>query len=333
MSPPPLLARPVPLLPGLALVSALVLLGWGLGRLTGEWLSPVVMSLLLGLGLATLTPLPRPLAPGIGFSAKTLLRLALMLLGTQITLGDLADLGFSGAFAILTAVAATLPLAYLIGRGMGLGRDIALLIASGTAICGASAIAGVNTVLRSAEEDVAYAVGTVTLFGTLGIFLLPVLGALLGLSPEQYGFWAGLSLHDVAQATAAGFAGGEVAGHVAVSVKLGRVLLLAAVVAVIARLVLGREAAQSGDRPPLMPWFLAGFLLLACANSWGLVPAALADALRRCAGVLMLMAMAGLGLGTNLRRLLNLGWAPLALGAIATLLISGIGLGFSVLLG
>lgn len=326
-------ARPLPLprralsdfaklLPGLFLVAAISALANAIANLIDvKGLSPMMLGILLGCALCNLRPLPKATAPGLRFASKTLLRLAVALLGLQITLGQLAGLGASGLALSAIVLFASFGFCLWVGGRLGIGRELTLLIASGTSVCGAAAIAGVNGSLDAREEEVTYAISTITLFGGLSMLAAPLLGALFGLSPEVYGQWVGLSLHEVANVVGAGFQGGELAGQTAVIVKLSRVLLLAPLILLILALP-GRPAPKGAARAPIMPWFIGAFLLLCAANSTGLVPAALKAAALGATPVLMTAALTALGLGTDFRKLGALGAKPLMLGAAGTLFIS-----------
>lgn len=320
------------LLPGLLLVALITAAAFGLRGLPGfASLSPVILAIVLGIFFANAVGLPEGVQPGIAFASRTLLRAAVALLGAQITLGELTAFGWEGVAGVLAVVLVTLPLTYALGRLMGIERDLAMLVAAGTSICGASAIAGANAVLRARDEFVAYAVAVITIWGTLGLFLLPLLQSALGLSEGQLGVWAGLSLHEVAQAVGAGFAAGEVSGQAAVAMKLGRVLMLGAVIFALARLWRARDGAEAPAAG--VPGFVLAFLGLAGLNSLGLVP----EGVRQLAAVLtplmLAAALAGLGLSTHFARLRLLGLRPLVLGGISFALIAGLGFGLARLVG
>ncbi|WP_370206951.1 YeiH family protein [Pararhodobacter marinus] len=324
----------LPLAPGLALVAGVTALTFALRLLPGlQALSPVIVAILLGMALANLRAPSDAAQPGIAFAGKGLMRGAVALLGAQITLGDLGAFGIGGGVAILTAVALTLPASHAIGRRLGVAPDLSLLIATGSAVCGASAIAGANGVIRARVEVVSYAVATITLWGTLGLFAIPLAAGVLGLTPVQAGLWAGLSLHEVAQAVGAGFAGGEVSGQAALAMKLGRVLMLAGVIAVLARSHGAVARGPAGEKGPGVPGFLWVFIALVLLNSAGLLPQPLRETTALITPVLLSAALAGLGLTTRFDRLRALGLAPLAQGGAAFALIAALGLAAALWIG
>ncbi|MBN8292306.1 putative sulfate exporter family transporter [Rhodobacter sp. NTK016B] len=320
----------IPLLPGLVLVAGVTALAFVLRLLPGlNALSPVIVAILLGMALSNLRAPAEAAQPGIAFAGKGLMRAAVALLGAQITLGDLGAFGIGGGLAVLAAVAITLPVSHAVGRRLGVAPDLSLLIATGSAVCGASAIAGANGVIRARDEVVSYAVATITLWGTIGLFAVPLASGLLGLTPVQSGLWAGLSLHEVAQAVGAGFAGGEVSGQAALAMKLGRVLMLAGVVAVLARGHRGEARGQGAG----VPGFLWVFMALVVLNTLGMLAEPLRMASAQITPVLLAAALAGLGLNTRFARLRALGLAPLVQSGAAFAMIAALGLGAALWIG
>ncbi len=310
-------------LPGLWLVAVVTAGAYGLRSLPmlGA-MSPMILGIVLGVVLCNLVPLPKQVEPGLQLAGKGLLRAAVALLGLQVTLGQLAALGSwslaSAAIVVLGTFFATLAF----GRLLGVAMPLTTLIAAGAAVCGASAIAGVNGTLRAEDEDVTYAVAAITLFGTLAMFIYPMIGQGFGLAPGAYGTWIGLSVHEVAQVVGAGFQGGPEAGQVAVVVKLSRVILLAVLVAGISVWIARRSPAQaqgmSAARPPLVPWFVVAFLILSGINSLGHLPEMPRLLLVDATPLLLTAALSALGLGTHFGRLRRLGLRPMLLCAVAT---------------
>lgn len=318
-------------MPGLWLVVTITAAAYGLRGLPPlAALSPMIIGIILGAVLCNLAPLPRQLQPGLEISGKGLLRLAVALLGLQVTLDQIVALGPWSLASAAVALGATFFVTIALGRMLGVAQSLTLLIASGTSVCGAAAIAGVNGVIRAKDEDVTYAVAAITLFGTLALFLYPLIARWIGLAPEVYGTWIGLSVHEVAQVVGAGFQGGEEAGRIAVLVKLTRVVLLAALVFGLAAWIMrrrgGKPDAAATGRPPIVPWFILAFLGLSGVNSLGIVPEALRQQLVGATPVLLTAALSALGLGTHLGRLRQLGLRPMLLCALSTGFIAGLSL-------
>ena len=317
------------LLPGIALAALIALLAAALRQLHGfNLLSPLILALGLGMLIGNLLPLSPRLRPGMTFALRHLLRIGVVLLGLQLTFAQLVAVGPGGMALILTVLGASFGTTLLLGRWLGVDPGLTRLIATGTAICGAAAVAAANGVVRARDEHVAYALASVTIFGSLSMLLYPTLGAALGLAPHAYGLWTGASIHEVAQVVGAGYAAGPASGDVATVSKLARVLMLAPVI--VAMAWAARRPAGNGEpavrRPPLVPWFVAGFVLVVTVNSTGLIPAAATQPLVASTPWLLAAALGALGLEARLDRLRSQGLRPLLVGAGAWLFISGFSL-------
>jgi uncharacterized integral membrane protein (TIGR00698 family) len=295
-------------------------------------LNPVVVALLGGVALRAAIGLRPDWKPGISYAVRPLLRAAIVLLGLQVTLGELLALGPGALLLALLVVAVTLPATIGLGRAMGVAPPLALLIGTGTAICGASAIVAANQVARGRDEDVTYALAVITLCGTAAMLALPALAAGLGLDARGYGLWAGAALHEVVQAVGAAAAGGAEAAQSGTVMKLARVFLLAPVLLALGWW-LARGAAERGGAATPVPWFAFGFLGLVVLGSTGFVPDAVKGASRAVVPWLLAASVAALGLSTDLAQLRARGGAPLLLGIAATLLIGALSLVGVLLIG
>ncbi len=277
-----------------------------------------------------------PAAAGLALSRLTrrLLRIGIVLLGFSVSFGSIAALGIGTVGLVTGTLMATLAATTWLGNRVGLGRARSLLIGTGFAICGASAIAAMEETAGVDEEDVAVGVAMVTLFGTLAMVLLPLLWHPMGLSDAQFGVWAGASIQEVGQVVAAAGAGGAAVVGVAVVVKLTRVLLLAPVVATISVWCRMASADRSTDakRPPVVPLFVLGFVACVALRSTGLVPVEVLDVLSQVQVAALGGALFGMGAGVRLRALLRGSGAVLAVAAASTLFIVGVSLGGVLLL-
>lgn len=321
-------------LPGLLACAAIAAAAVGLNALPGlAAASPLILAILLGIGLRALgRGLPAALVPGIKASLRSVLRAGIVLLGLQLTVSQVLAVGGAGLLLVAATLAATFAVTLWLGRLLGVDRALTELIAAGTSVCGASAVIAANTVSDGSDEDVAYAVAGVTVFGTLAMLAYPWLGEALGLAPAAYGLWTGATVHEVAQVVAAGFQVGVEAGEVATVAKLSRVILLAPVVLVLGWMaVRRREAGAPGGRVPA-PWFVGGFLVMIVLNSLEAVPPAVHGPAVAATPFLLAMGMAAMGLETDVRRLAAKGLRPLALAAGASLFIAAAGLGGVLLL-
>lgn len=316
--------------PGLLLCAAVAGAAIALRKLpVMSTFSPMMVAMVLGLLIHNLLRTPALARPGVLFSQKPLLRWAIVLLGLQLTLTQVVAVGPAGLFVIVAATFATFAFTVWLGRMLGVERGLTELIAAGTSICGASAIVATNTVTNASEEDVGYALASVTLFGTIAIFLYPLLKVALGLDAHHYGLWAGASIHEVAQVVAAAFQGGQEAGEFGAIVKLTRVMLLAPLVLCLGFLVARRARAAhvEGPHPKTpVPWFVFGFIGMMLLNSVITIPPQVRAPLTWVTTFLFTMALAAMGLEIDLRKLRAKGLRPLLLGAIASLFIAGLAL-------
>ena len=334
-------SAPARRLPGLLVCLALGAAAVGLSALVRPWtpaLSPLLLAILAGMAWRNLAPVPERLSPGIAVAAKPVLRAGIVLLGLQLALGDVLALGWGVIALVVAVVGITFAATLALGRALRLPWDLTALVASGFSICGAAAVAAADSVVRARREMAATVIGLVVLFGTLMIPLMPLLTGAVGLSEEAAGLWIGASTHEVAQVVAAGGLVGSAALSVAVTVKLARVVMLAPVMAVLAAAQRRRDARSpalpddgpraSASHPPLLPWFVVGFVAAVLLRSTGVLPAGLLDATAVLQQLLLATAMAALGLGVHLRSIVQVGPRPLVLGAASTavaVLVGGAG--------
>ncbi|HET6630466.1 MAG TPA: YeiH family protein [Woeseiaceae bacterium] len=306
-------------LAALALTEIPLLARWQVSALT----LAIVLGMLLGNTFGR--HLPPALAPGIGMAQKNLLRLGVVLYALRISFQDIAAVGLPGLALDVFVIATVLVLGTWAGqRWLKLDRDTAILTASGSAICGAAAVLAVERVLRAEPGQVAMAVATVVLFGTLDIFLYPALYPWLGLDAHAFGLFTGATVHEVAQVVAVGSAISPATTDTAVIVKLTRVMLLMPVLVVIGWRVGHR--AGSGERRGIVPGFAIGFLGVAILNSLVDVPEDLKGALLTFDTFLLATAMAALGMETRWTRLRTLGPRPLLLALVLFLWLFAAGL-------
>jgi uncharacterized integral membrane protein (TIGR00698 family) len=292
-------------------------------------LSPMILAIVIGIAFHNLVGTPARAHEGIKFGLRRILRLAIVLLGLQLTAAQVVEVGPVGIAIIAGTLAATFTLTTWFGRLIGVDRKLTELIAAGTSICGASAVIATNTVTEAHDEDVAYAVACVTVFGSLSMFLYPLLPGLLHLDAHAYGLWAGASIHEIAQVVAAAFQDGQRAGEFGTIAKLSRVMLLAPVVLTLGWLAERRRArmggSQSSGRAPV-PWFILGFVALVGLNSIIAIPPEAKAWVVATTGFLLSVALAAMGLETDIGKLKAKGLRPLLLGAASSVFISGFSL-------
>ncbi|WP_179379591.1 YeiH family protein [Jannaschia marina] len=287
----------------------------------------MLLALLLGIAVAFLgsegkTP------PGIAFTARTLLRLGVALLGVRISFSMLAGLGLPLIALTVGGVLATIAFGMAVGRFFGHKWRFSLLTAGSVAICGASAAMAISAILpkdERSEERLIFTVMGVTILSTVAMIAYPVLVQTLGLDDVAGGVFLGGTIHDVAQVVGAGYSVSEPTGDTATLVKLIRVAMLAPVV-LVASLAIRRwaEPDPDGTRPPLLPGFVVAFLVLAAANSLGLIPAPIASFASDASRWLLLTAIAAVGMKTDLRSVMSVGGAAIALIIAETIFIAAL---------
>lgn len=295
-------------------------------------LAPVVGAPVIGIGLgAAIALVRRPseaLRPGLAIASSRVLQVAVVVLGTQLSLTEILRTGVASLPVMIGTLAVCLTAAALLGRRLGVPARLRTLIGVGTGICGASAIAAVAPVIGATEADLAYAVPTIFLFNVTAVLTFPLLGHLLGLSQQSFGLFAGTAVNDMSSVVAASAAYGAVAAKHAVVVKLTRTLMIIPICLGLSAAG-GREAA-AGGRPAasrvratrLVPWFLVGFLVAAGIASAGLIPHRVTGDLDQLSVYLITVALSAVGLTTDVRALRRAGTRPLLLGGCLWLLVT-----------
>jgi uncharacterized integral membrane protein (TIGR00698 family) len=351
------------LLPGLAIALGLAVvgraasqaIGTGLLQLERSPISPILLAILAGLAVRNTIGLPAVYEAGVQLCLKRILRVGVALLGIRLSLGAMGTIGLAALPIVIGCIATALLLVSWISRAVGLPRRLGTLIAVGTAICGNSAIVAIGPVIHADEDEISYAVGTITVFGLLALVTYPfVAHGIFGGDPNLAGFFLGTAIHDTAQVAGAGLLYSQQYGapetlDTATVTKLVRNLFMIAVIPIMA-LVYHRS---NGDRPAaqktrftqMVPLFVFGFVAMALLRTIG----DLGD--EPFAGLLtgaqwegsiaffttlsawcLTVAMASVGLGTNLNRLRELGLKPLAAGFAAALIVGGVAAGLIHLL-
>jgi uncharacterized integral membrane protein (TIGR00698 family) len=325
--------------PGLALTGVIAFasihlaqLGW----LQSNGISALTLAIMLGMvvGNTVYARIGSVVDAGVILSKAKLLRLGIILYGLRLTFQDIGNVGWSGVAIDAAVICSTFGLACVLGtRVIGLDRKTAMLIGTGSSICGAAAVMAAEPVIRARADQVMVAVATVVVFGTLAMFLYPFLYQLnaqyhlITMSPNAYGVFAGSTIHEVAQVVAAGRAVGEEAANTAVIAKMVRVMMLAPFLIILSAWLSrssqrdhasghGRAESKHRGGAIVIPWFAFGFVAVAGLNSLALLPSTLVSKLIDIDGALLAMAMAGLGLSTHVSAVRKAGMKPLALAAV-----------------
>jgi uncharacterized integral membrane protein (TIGR00698 family) len=329
---------PLSILPGLALIVAVALAArYAHARVppaTGKLIGEVIFAVLFGLVIGNILRIPKLAQPGIKFAFQSLLRVAIVLLGATFSFASALAIGGRALLMVVVLMTLALITAHALGRALGIPGKLATLIGVGTAVCGNTAISAVAPVIGAKDEETSFAIGTNTLFGTLAVFSYPVLGHALGMTDAAFGTWAGTAVNDTSQVLATGFAYSPAAGSVATVVKLTRNTLMGGVIILMGLLYGGRgegSAGSIGSRlKQSVPAFVLGFLAMCLLNTLGFVAWAsahlgrdLAVDAQTAARFLILVALAGVGLGTRFDAMRRIGFRPFWVGLATALVTSG----------
>lgn len=319
-------------LPGCIFVAAVATAALLLGN-TQNVVGALLIALLFGLFLRNVGLFRPKLRPGVQRATKPLLRLGIVVLGLQLAVPEILALGVPVLSLILGTVVTGFIFTHWLARRLGLSPAAALLYAAGFSICGASAVAGAQSVVNADDDEVASAIAMVTFYGTAAMLTLPLLSRVFGLTENQSGIWIGLTVHEVAQVVAAGGMVGATALAAAAVVKLGRVVLLAPVLTFSSVYWRRRAAAGRGEevsgvestapKVPLVPLFVLGFLAMVAVRSVVPLPEEMLIAASLTATWLLAAAMFGLGVGIDVRKLMKTGRRGAVLGGVSTLAMGG----------
>ena len=332
---------------GLLLALALAIVAY-FGNQLYHPIDAMVIAIVLGMVVRNTIGLAPRFVPGVKVAVSTLMQLGIVLMGARLDFFAVVKMSEKALLISVLCVAIALSMTLWLCRRIGIGQKLGILVAIGTAICGGTAIAVAAPVIEADDNDTAFAITTVTMFGMVAVFLLPLLGHVFGMSQLEFGVWAGTSVHQTPQVVATGFAYGPQAGDVATIVKLVRVLLLAPVVVGLG-LWYGRQKREQqiahvtklGRFTQFFPPFIAGFVLLALANTLHLLPnftlhlkesflwsagdvdVILAKKVTWLSTFLLTIAMGGVGLGVDIRAIAKIGMKALYVGFAAAVLLAG----------
>jgi uncharacterized integral membrane protein (TIGR00698 family) len=318
--------------PGLVLCAALAAAALGLASV--PWVadtlhvSALLLVIVFGIAWRAFLPLPDAAMPGVRLAGRGVLRWAVAGLGFRLSLAGLVAIGPAPLVVVTVSTFAALFVGVWIARRLRVPEGLGLLLGVGGAVCGASAVVAADTVVRGERRDAPVAIGIVTILGTIGMLLDPVVGRALGLTDLVYGVWAGASLQETAHVVAAGHAVGPAALETATVVKLARIALLAPIVLGLGWALRGRRAGKADVAP--VPWFLVVFVLFAALHSTGVLPPAVVAWLVRVDLWLLCLGMAGVGLQTAVADLRAAGVRPLAAATAQWVFLSGVSLALAV---
>ncbi|TCB68585.1 YeiH family protein [Acinetobacter sp. ANC 4178] len=278
--------------------------------------APVMLfALLLGMGLNFLATDGKCKA-GIEFTARTVMRIGIALLGMRITLAQMTALGWQPIVLVITLIIITISVSIIVAKLIGFQKLFGMLTGGATAICGASAALALSVALPNhpqKEKATLFTVIGVSALSTIAMIVYPMIAQWLELSPQQAGVFLGATIHDVAQVVGAGYSMSTETGNTATVVKLMRVAMLLPVIVCAAMITRMQGVESTGKRPPLLPWFAVGFLMLACINSTGVIPAMVQGGMNELSRWCLVISICALGMKTQFKELATVGIKPILL--------------------
>lgn len=290
---------------------------------------PSVLALAMGLGLNLVVREKSVLVSGLKFTSKTILRLAIILLGSSLSMGQIVMAGRYSLIVMVFTLTAAFGSGYLFGRLLNINWKMSTLISAGTGICGGSAIAAISPTIDADESDVAYSIAATFIFDMAMIVLFPIMGRQLGLSDLAYGLWTGTAVNDTSSVVAAGYAFSSAAGEFATIVKLTRTLSIIPIVLIFSWIGAVQKSRDNENAHlnrwehlrNVTPWFIFLFLVMAAINSMGWIPARLSMNLNTLSRFMMAMALGAIGFNTDLDKLAQAGINPMILGFIVSAIV------------
>lgn len=310
-----------PILPGICIVAAIAFPAWFLGTLVPLVGGPV-FGILLGM-IVAFWQRPIVYEAGIKFTAKKILQASIILLGFEMNLFRVFEVGSQSLYIMFFTLSAAFITAWFVGHYLKLPGNTSILIGVGTAICGGSAIAATAPVISANDKDVAYSISTIFLFNIAAVFIFPFTGHLLGMSDIGFGMWAGTAINDTSSVVAAGYSFSNEAGNFATIVKLTRTLMIVPITLALAIFTSRQNTTNNNFRfSAIFPWFILGFLVTSIISTTGFIPPAICKTLAQTGKFFIIMAMAAIGLNTHLKHLISNGLKPIILGLTCWLAVA-----------
>lgn len=310
---------------GIAFTFVIALIGYGLASVPGlGYLGQLAWAILIAAVYRQLRGYPERLRIGIQFTAKRLLRLAIILYGLKLNIGVVFQQGLGLMLRDVISVVFAIGLTLLIAKWLKADMSLSLLLGIGTGVCGAAAIAAVSPIVKAKEKDTALGAGLIAFLGTIVAIGYTLVQPLLPLSDTQYGVWSGVSLHEIAHVALAAAPAGEDALAISLLAKLGRVFLLVPL-SIVLMVWMKRTGRLQSQTKMEFPWFLLGFIAASLLGSWEfagqpMIPLPIKDTISQAASFILAMAMVGLGLNVHLKDIRR-AWRPLLAMSITTVLL------------
>jgi uncharacterized integral membrane protein (TIGR00698 family) len=303
---------------GMIIIVLISLLSKSLGSLF-PLIGGLLFAIMIGAILQNTTKLPEAFNPGINFTLKVLLKVAIVFLGVGLSLYDILDIGQKALWIIFFSVSIGITMTYFVGKWLRIDKRLTLLIGIGTSICGATAISAVKGIVGAKEDETAYALSTIVFFNLIAFVTYPIIGHLLHISELSFGIWAGTAVHDTSSAVAVGYAFGNEAGEVATTVKLARTLFLIPVMFILPFILRRKTRTVDTNYKKAFPWFVFLFLSVSVLHTFGLIPVFIESYLTSTSKFMIIMVMAAVGLQVRVKDIIQLGYKPLLTGFIASI--------------
>jgi len=308
-------------IPGIIICIAISLVAVWLGKFVPVIGGPV-FAILIGIAVGNLLPVPSGTKPGISFCSKKILQMAIIVLGASLSLTQVWRTGRESAGVMLISLSVSLLGAWIIGSRLGVTRKLTSLVGVGTGICGGSAIAAVAPIINADDDEIAFSISTIFLFNVVAVLVFPALGHLLHLADKGFGLWAGTAINDTSSVVAAGYSYSRAAGDYAAITKLARTTMIIPVSLAFALLMRRRSGSSNYNIKAILPWFILGFLAMSLLNTTGLLGRQLPVFAGSAGKYLIIVALAGVGLGANLTKMVKTGHRPILLGLMVWALVA-----------
>lgn len=316
------------LIPGILVTLGLAFLAQWLGGLAPIIGGPII-AIVLGIAVRNLAGMDASIAPGVAFTSKKILQASIILLGGSLSLTQIWQTGVDSMAIMLVSLAVGVLTGLGLGKVFGVPWRLSSLIAAGTSICGASAIAAVAPGVKADDDEVAYSISTVFLFNVAAVFVFPLIGHFIGLSDTAFGLWAGTAINDTSSVVAAGYSWSHDAGVYATIVKLARTSMIIPMAFLFAAWGAQRSRkaeSQSFSLSKIIPWFIVWFMVAALLNSVGLLGNILPQYLNSLGKFGIIMALAAVGLGADFRKMAKTGFRPVLLGLATWVVLAAVSL-------
>lgn len=315
-------------LPGIALAAIIAIPAWFIGK-TFPIIGSPVLGILFGMILA-FWKRPTIFNDGVQYTSKKILQYSIILLGFDMNLFNVFKVGKQTLVLMTFTISSALITAYFVGKLLKLDGNTKTLIGVGSCICGGSAIAATAPVINATDEEVAHSISTIFLFNVIAAFLFPFLGHVFHMSNQSFGLWAGTAVNDTSSVVAAGYSFSNAAGNLAVIVKLTRTLMIVPITLILAVYTSKKSASEKKGNynfVKIFPWFVLGFVVASIVNTFLKLPSGMGSFLSQAGKFMIVMAMASIGLNTNIVKLIKNGTKPILLGFICWVVLSLTSLG------